>query len=143
MDPGRSMEMDIAGRVMAAEQKLRGLYGRVSALEMRLSMSPADMGVYDDTEFVSGEASIEPYINIKSVEARIAALEASTGKKYVGRGAKRERALDLTGVIVGVSLLAIGVLLATDSFDILRNPMLAFAAGALVLGCVGLRLALK
>jgi len=49
----------------------------------------------------------------------------------------------MTGIIVGLSMLAVGVLLATGSVDLLRNPALAFAAGIVILACAAGRLMLK
>ncbi len=48
----KASEPDIVGRIMALEQRMRGLYGRVGALEMRFS---GEASAYDDTEFVPGE----------------------------------------------------------------------------------------
>ena len=56
---------------------------------------------------------------------------------------KKNLALDLTGLIVGLAMLAIGVLLSTNSFDMLRNPLLAFGAGIAILACVALRFMIK
>ena len=134
---GNSMESDTLGRVMALEQKTRGLYGRVSAMEMRLSMEPCEAAAaYDNTEFVPGEHRPEA---TPSLENRLSALESALQNK------KRQNVsmLDLTGIIVGLSMLAVGVLLATGSLDLLRNPALAFGAGIIILACAGGRLLIK
>jgi hypothetical protein len=129
---GKTAEPDLVGRIMALEQKARGLSGRVSALEMRFS---GEAAAYDDTEFVPGERRREP-----SLEGRITALEAALREK---RRAPRVSVFDVTGVVVGLSLLAVGALLATGSVDLLRNPLLAFAAGIVILACAAGRLVLK
>ncbi len=123
-DPGP----DVVGRIMALEQRTRGLNGRLSALEMRLS---GDASACDATEFVP--AGTGPNT---SLEGRVAALEAAAGSPP----ARRVSVLDVTGIVVGLSMLAVGVLLATGSVDLLRNPLLAFAGGIIVLGCAAWRL---
>jgi hypothetical protein len=51
--------------------------------------------------------------------------------------------LDVTGIVVGLSMLAVGMLLATDSVDLLRNPLLAFGGGFIILACAAWRLMVK
>jgi hypothetical protein len=138
----KSIQTDITGRVMALEQKLRGLQGRVSALEMRLSMESPDTCqpcLYDGTEFVSGESYAETP-DVSALEGRLSAMEAVLRDKPARHADPKSLAFDLTALVVGLSLLAIGVLLSTDSFDILRNPMLAFGAGVAVLACAVIKL---
>jgi hypothetical protein len=127
---GKGAGPDVVGRVMALEQKTRGLSGRVSALEMRFSSgSPGEAP--DNTEFVPGERRPGP-----SIEERLSALEEAPGNKAPAKVS----ALDATGLVVGISLLAVGVLLSSGSFDLLKNPLLAFAAGITVLACAVWRL---
>jgi hypothetical protein len=132
----KSIEPDTMGRVMSLEQKTRGLSGRVSALEMRFSSGEA--AASDDTEFVPGERRRD-----LSLEGRIAALEATLKEKRRAPNAQKVSMLDVTGLIVGLSLLAVGALLATGSVDLLRNPLLAFTAGVVILACAAGRLLLK
>jgi hypothetical protein len=132
----KNVEPDIVGRVMALEQRTRGLHGRVSALEMRFSSG--DAGAYDPTEFISGESQRET--SRTPIEDRLAALETALSKKP---GAQKMSMLDVTGIVVGLSMLAVGALLATDSVDLLRNPLLAFAGGFIVLACAVGRLLKK
>ena len=142
----KSIETDVTGRVMALEQKLRGLQGRVSAVEMRLSMEtpgPCQINLYDGMEFISGEPCPQQSPDMSALEGRLSSLEAVLQNKKAERVDKKNLALDLTGLIVGVALLAIGVLLSTNSFDVLRNPLLAFGAGIAILACVGLRFMIK
>lgn len=137
---GKSAEPDVVGRVMALEQKTRGLYGRVSALEMRFSMEPGEAAAYDNTEFVPGERRQESSL---SAESRLAALEAALKEKKRALGVQKVSMLDMTGIVVGLSMLAVGALLATGSIDLLRNPLLAFTAGITILACAAGRLVLK
>jgi hypothetical protein len=142
----KSIEADITGRVMALEQKLRGLQGRVSALEMRLSMETpgaCQISLYDGMEFVSGEPSRQHAPDISVLEGRLSSMEATLLNKKADRADKKNLALDLTGLIIGLAMIAIGVLLSTNSFDILRNPLLAFGAGIAILACVALRIIIK
>ena len=142
----KSIEIDITGRVMALEQKLRGLQGRVSALEMRLSMETPGTGqvnLFDGMEFISGEPCPQPAPDIAVIEGRLSSMEAMLQNKKSERSDKKNLALDLTGLVMGLALLAIGVLLSTNSFDILRNPLLAFGAGIAILACVALRFIIK
>ncbi|HEY3421909.1 MAG TPA: hypothetical protein VGK13_02040 [Methanocellaceae archaeon] len=142
----KSIEADITGRVMALEQKLRGLQGRVSALEMRLSMETpgaCQVSLYDGMEFISGEPSQQHTPDMSALEGRLSSMEAALQDKKAERADKKNLALDLTGLIVGLAMLAIGVLLSTGSFDVLRNPLLAFGAGIAILACVALRLTIK
>jgi hypothetical protein len=131
---GKNVDPDIVGRVMALEQKARGLYGRVGALEMRFSAEPGEAPAFDDMEFVPGEPRQEP------LEARVAALEAAITTKPA---VQKMSMLDVTGLVVGLSLLGVGVLLATDSVDLLRNPLLAFGAGVVIIACAAWRVLLK
>ncbi len=131
---GKSAGPDVIGRVLALEQKTRGLYGRVSALEMRFSGEPAP---YDATEFVPGERQG------LSVESRLAALEGALRDKKQEPVTGKASMLDATGIIVGISLLAVGAILAMGSIDLLRNPLLAFGAGIIVLACAAWRLIFK
>ncbi len=124
---------DVVGRIMALEQRTRGLNGRLSALEMRFS---GDAGACDATEFVP--AGLEGPRS--SLEGRVAALEAAASKKAP---AQQVSVLDVTGIVVGLSMLAVGALLATGSIDLLRNPLLAFAGGLIVLGCASWRLLVR
>ena len=142
----KSIEMDITGRVMALEQKLRGLQGRVSALEMRLSMETpgtVQVSLYDGMEFISGEPCPQQAPDISALEGRMSSMEAALQDKKTEHLDKKNLALDLTGLIVGLAMLAIGVLLSTNSFDVLRNPLLAFGAGIAILACVALRFIIK
>ncbi len=124
---GKEQDADIMGRVMALEQRTRGLYGRVNALEMRLSGSRG-ADAQDDCEFVAGESLPN------GLEKRVDALEAIANER-IRADARRASMLDITGMVVGISLLAVGVLLSTNSFDLLRNPLLAFTCGIVILGC--------
>ncbi|AFC99268.1 Protein of unknown function (DUF3040) [Methanocella conradii HZ254] len=132
---GKSLEADILGRVMALEQRTRGLHGRVNALEMRFSGAVEGDG-HDDTEFVAGERLPD------SLEKRVAALEAAVNEKRQ-LNARRASMLDVTGIVVGLSLLAVGVLLSTNSMGLLRNPLLAFSGGMVILACAVWRMVIK
>jgi hypothetical protein len=143
----KSIEPDIIGRVMALEQRTRGLHGRLSALEIRFSSpeksnydGPAvdSITMVDLVEFVPGEVPRESRGD--PLEDRMAALEAAIGKP------KRPEAVsmvDITGLLVGACLLAVGVMLATDSAGLLKNPALAFAVGILIIACALGRIVLK
>ncbi|WP_128860102.1 hypothetical protein [Methanocella paludicola] len=124
---------DVVGRIMALEQRTRGLGGRLSALEMRFS---GDASACDVTEFVPAG----PEGPHASLEGRVAALEAATNKKAP---VQKVSVLDMTGIAVGLLMIAVGMLLATDSIDLLRNPLLAFAGGFIVLGCAAWRLLVR
>lgn len=134
-ETNKSAEPDIVGRVMALEQRTRGLSGRVSALEIRFS--PGE-GACDPIEFVPGEPPADS--TRTSLEGRVSALETLMTKKVLSQ---KVSMLDVTGLVVGLSMLAVGVLLATDSVDLLRNPLLAFAGGFIILACAGYRLLIK
>ena len=136
----KNVEPDIVGRVMALEQRARGLHGRVSALEMRFSPgnSPVNTSAGDTLEFVPGEAPAGHAG--PSLEDRVAALETAVSNRMP---AQKVSMLDVTGILVGISLLIVGILLATDSVGLLKNPALAFAAGLVILACAAGRLLLK
>ena len=140
MDLSNQIEPDIVGRVMALEQKTRGLYGRVSALEMRFS-GEAGEAATDHMEFFAGER--RPEHTRSSLDGRVAALESALQEKERAAGLQKVSMLDITGLAVGLSMVAVGVLLTTGSMDILRNPLLAFSCGIIVLGCAVGRLLLK
>jgi len=137
MEPAiKNVDPDIVGRVMALEQRARGLNGRVSALEMRFSSDGASPS--EVMEFIPGEPPADQ--SGTRLEDRVAALEAAMDKKVP---AQKVSMLDLTGILVGITMLAVGLLLATDSIDLLKNPLLAFAAGFAILACAAGRLLLK
>ena len=132
----KNVDPDIVGRVMALEQRARGLNGRVSALEMRFSSDGASPS--EVMEFIPGEPPVDQ--SRARLEDRVVALEAAIGKKVPAQNVSM---LDLTGILVGITMLAVGLLLATDSIDLLKNPLLAFAAGFVILACATGRLLLK
>ncbi len=147
-DPGidHSLDMDLAGRVMAIEQRLKGLQGRTSALEARLS-SPegADAGGTAGTteDFVVAmspaavAASRGPAIadrETPSPEPRIRGGSAITGRTRPG--------VDATGLIAGGILIGAGVLLFAGNFDLIKNPIVAMGCGVLLAGTALRRLVL-
>lgn len=145
MDGTKNTETDLAGRVMSLEQKFRGLHGRVSALEMRLSPGASgedDIDEYDLTEFVAcGNTGISGGIpdsvdledRVRSLEERLGRTDASVQRSHAEGSV---HTIDITGLIMGISMIAIGILLSTNSLDMLKNPMLAFVCGVSLLAYV-------
>ena len=143
MDPsGMGAEPDIIGRVMSLEQKTKGLYGRISAIEMHISMEQGEARAYDTLEFIPGERQA-PKVTVMPLENRVAALESALGKNKKVMALGNISMLDVTGLVIGVSALGIGFLLFIGSIDILRSPLLAFAAGTVILACSIGRMVIK
>jgi hypothetical protein len=133
---------DVIGRVMSLEQKTKGLYGRISAIEMRISMEQGEAQAYDTLEFIQGERPASK-VTAMSLENRVATLESALekNKKIISPG--NISMLDVTGLVIGISALSIGFLLFIGSTDILRSPLLAFAAGTVILVCSVGRMVIK
>jgi len=138
----KGQEPDTIGRVMVLEQKTKGLYGRISAIEMRISREPGEAQDYDTTEFIPGERPLAKGTALP-LETRVMALENALKKSEKAPALGNLSMLDATGLVIGIAALAIGFLLASGSIDILRNPLLAFAAGIIILVCSAGRLVLK
>ncbi|MCD1296280.1 hypothetical protein CUJ83_14855 [Methanocella sp. CWC-04] len=132
----RNPESDIDGRILSLEQRFRGLSGRVSALEIRLSSGPDGEDEYDPTEFVAGESGAPYYDDpLSALEKRVRGIEKALNDKeplstVPACPAKTGLLPDITGLVAGSFMLLTGILLALNSFDVLRNPLFAMGCGA-------------
>lgn len=124
---------DYTGRVMSIEQRLRGLQGRVRALEMRVSTrdSPIEASeALDEIEFIAAC----PVDSVPDdIVLRLEALEKKAGP------APGPDTLDVSGIVGGLALIGAGLLLSAGSFDLLKNPLLAFGTGIALLAGAGMR----
>jgi hypothetical protein len=130
--PKESVNMDVMGRVMFLEQRTKGLQGRLSAIEMRLSgngghdFSP---GPAEDTEFIpaAGLSNLPP--GTGTTDHRPPAIERSMAVDPVHQQRAVPKALDMTGIVAGLILIGAGLLLYTGNIDLIKNPLLSLGCG--------------
>jgi hypothetical protein len=134
--PRDYINTDMVGRIMSLEQRTKGLQGRISALEARLSCttdndSSSVKGISEDTEFIPAIDLSSLCPGPSSLDARLSALE-QTVKKSDNRVSSYHiipRAGDITGVVAGAILVVAGLLLYTGNIDMLKNPLMSMACG--------------
>ncbi len=145
----KKLETDLVGRVMLLEQKFRSISGRINALEMRITggavdnnagvpLAASNGGVSEDVlEFVPADGEHDNVIaDVIGLQGRITALEKAlerSSKKQAMVITAGKYSFDVTGLIVGFILIAAGLLLAMDNFELLKNPLLVLAGGAVIL----------
>lgn len=147
----QTVDKDLAGRVMALEQRLKGLQGRTAALEVRLSspQSGGDAGVaVPDEDFQPATAYIDLSGSVSHASGCASGTahdsdEAVPGLKQSPSGGTsrrpRPRAIDVTGLLAGATLVGAGFLLFTGELSLLKNPWLATGCGILLIGSALLR----
>lgn len=135
-----SVDIDISGRVMYLEQRTKGLQGRISAIETRLSgcagndSCPAQ-AVDVDAEFVPATG----YINDGSMPGTFDAGHSGMGQRpepgprHIGRQPLTINRLDATGLLAGGLLIGVGLLLYAGNLDIIKNPILSLGCGLLLI----------
>jgi hypothetical protein len=123
---------------MSLEQRTKGLQGRISALEARLSGTACDDRTSDpgnggDVEFVAAAQLSSPYPAHGTLDARPSALE-QTLNAAIPENTGLSRAFDATGLIAGAILIGAGLLLFTGNIEIVRNPLAVMGCGILLIG---------
>lgn len=158
MEDYRDGETDMQGRLLALEQKFKGLNARLCAIEMSISRNgvpdaivrknPNVKDYAGETEncvsedFVPASACLnqsgEKYDDFQK---RLETLERLAGKPVISNSRLSNMPLfDITGLIAGSILIAVSLLLYTQNFEMLKNPVLPLASGAILMACVALKL---
>lgn len=147
--PKESINVDIMGRVLSLEQRTKGLQGRISALEARLSVGAgdtdtSDSGISGDVEFVPAAQLSDPCQEQGTLDARLAALERELNQPTIRKSHNYpiSRAFDATGLIAGAIMIGASLLLFTGNIDIIRNPLAVMGCGILLIAGAALRLVL-
>jgi len=129
-------DTDIFGRILSIEQRIRGLQGRVAAIETRLS-GPGDVGgkpsvlpAPPEEEFVPAFAGIPGQHEEHEPASGQTLMPAAGDADHRRPGI---RAIDGTGLIAGAILIGAGLLLYTGNLNLLRNPLLALGCGILLI----------
>jgi hypothetical protein len=130
-----TIDADLSGRVMCLEQRTKGMQGRISAIEVRLSGTAAcrenGAGACDDMDFFPAAG----FSGLSQVQGRMpdqACHQASHQPAPV-------RAVDATGLIAGAILIGAGILLYAGNLEILRNPIIAMGCGIVLIAGAALR----
>ncbi|MGE5465292.1 MAG: hypothetical protein ACM3PB_00155 [Betaproteobacteria bacterium] len=139
--PRESINTDVIGRVMSLEQRTKGIQGRLSALEARLSGIASDDGAGDpgisrDVEFVPAPGLSVMYQMQSTHEARPSALELSLNQPAMRENHKfpMNQAFNVTGLIAGAIMIGASLLLFTGNIEIIKNPLAAMGCGILLIG---------
>lgn len=133
-----TIDADLNGRLMFLEQRTKGLQGRISALEVRLSGSAAcdnnGIGSLDDTDFIPAARFSDP--------GREQMPTSDQAWQHERPRQGRDRVFEATGLMAGAILIGAGLLLYTGNLEILRNPLVVMSCGILLITGAVLRLVL-
>ncbi|MGA9140453.1 MAG: hypothetical protein WBZ29_09530 [Methanocella sp.] len=128
-------DADLSGRVMCLEQRTKGLQGRISAIEVRLSGTAVrqdnEAGACNDMDYIPA-AGFSGFCQQPGRMPDQACQQVSHRPGPV-------RAVDATGLIAGAILIGIGILLYAGNLEILRNPIVAMGCGILLIAGATLR----
>jgi hypothetical protein len=132
----RPVVPDMTGRVLSLEQRVKGLHGRIAAIEARISCPEIDSaqgnnGPPEDFVPATNNSDQQSYADYGvSGDRKYPAVQAlpCVGP---GFGRKAKPAADLTGLIAGAILIGAGILLLTGNVEILKNPIAAIGCGIL------------
>jgi predicted nuclease with TOPRIM domain len=141
MDTNKEIDKDIQGRILSLEQKFRGINGRLSALEMRLSEGSSSFETPDNIEFIASE---EPYVissSHKDIESRLKAIEESIKDKGTVKVKKNRISspYDIAALLTGSMLIIAGFLLYTGNIELIKNPLFVIVFGVAILACAVLK----
>lgn len=146
------------GRMLSLEQKFKGLNARLCAIEMSISRNGVPDTIVRENPNAKGcDRETENYVSDDFVPAsacinqsggkyddlrkRLETLERQAGKPAIGNSRLSNMPLfDVTGVVAGLILIAVSLLLYTQNFEMLKNPVLPLASGAILMACVALKL---
>ncbi len=141
-----TIDKDLAGRVMAIEQRLKGLQGRTAAIEARLSCPDNARPRYTEDpgdDYVQAMHSTDTKATGEVAIVAMGAGSVSQGLiKDSGTKVRRSFNVDATGLIAGGILIGAGLLMYMGSFDLLKNPLVATGCGILLAGCALRRIVL-
>jgi hypothetical protein len=129
--------MDVTGRVLSLEQRVKGLQGRIAAIEARLSCAgdlPAGNS-YPAEDFVPATRNTD---HLALAEPGIPGDEKCPANPAPGvpgttSGLPEKQTSDLTGLLAGAILIGAGLLLLTGNLEILKNPLAAIGCGILLI----------
>jgi hypothetical protein len=133
-----NMDMDLSGRIMSLEQRLKGLQGRTAAIETRLSC-PGNENIscagHADEDFVPAMKYSE--ISVDNLEGKpetvISSKKSSLPAASVGKQLPVRPIVDTTGLIAGATLVGAGLLLFSGNIDVIKNPLVAIGCGILLI----------
>lgn len=121
------------GRVLSLEQRVKGLQGRIAAIETRLSIpadSPACNGAPAE-DFAPAAGQLDQCrVNNPDMpgDQRLAVRQMQQDA-----GPEMARAIkpgvDRTGVLAGTIMIGAGILLLTGNLEIMKNPLAAIGCG--------------
>ena len=134
---------DLPGRIMSLEQKYRGIQGRVSAIEMRLSPSAGDE---EGLEFIACSDGEEPSVDRDAIQKRMALIEKQVSELKGGGETKNHvvmHTIDITALLTGIGLMGLGIIIWLNGYDLLRNPLLPIGCGAFMLSLSAIRYAYR
>ena len=151
---------DIDGRVMALEQNIRGLNARICAFERSFSADPAyrqtramkhqagcddqSMGSPEIDDFVPASALTIGYDPLygQGASDKNAELPGTLEQNHSHKKASwfKLLPLDFTGLIAGAIMVLISILLYTGNLEMLKNPLMPFLFGVLLIACVCVRI---
>ena len=135
-----SVDIDLTGRVMYLEQRTKGLQGRISAIETRLSGTAGndffpEPAIDMDAEFVPANGPINYGHVPGAYGAGHSGTEppAKTDPRLTGRQPLTMYRVDATGLLAGGLLIGVGLLLYAGNLDIIKNPILSIGCGLLLI----------
>ena len=141
LDKNHPATTDLMGRVLSLEQRVRGLHGRIAAIEVRLSVpqasAPADS---PDVEFVPATIMEGVHATDMQNPGRVpGSAETAAGPGLPGLRNRGKEPYELSGLIAGLILVGAGILLYLGNFDMIRNPIVVVGCGVLLLSSALLR----
>jgi len=131
-----AIDADLTGRVMYLEQRTKGLHGRISALEVRLSGSAA---CNDNRAIACNDADFVPAAGFSGPgREHMPVPDPAYQQERPSSGPGRT--FDATGLIAGAILIGAGLLLYAGNLEILRNPLVVMGCGILLIAGTALRM---
>ncbi len=133
---------------MSLEQRTKGIQGRISALEARLSGTAgddtSDPGINGDVEFVPAAGHSAMHHMQSTHEARPSVFERSLNQPAMLENHKSpmDQVFNTTGLIAGAIMIGASLLLFTNNVEIIKNPLIALGCGILLVGTASKRIVL-
>lgn len=147
-DKNYSPEKDLVGRVMSLEQRIKGLQGRIAAIEACLSGPGAAHHIRPQVpvdDFIPAPLHddqpepAQPSVPVAPQSSAIVTLSSES----IARRQPARPTIDTTGIIAGTILIGAGLLLYGGNIETIKNPLVAVGCGILLLGSVLVRLLYK
>ena len=130
--------MDMTGRILSLEQRVKGLHGRIAAIEARISCPGSDSAPGDHEPFEDFVPATNNFDQERDIDNRLPGdPEHPAGQAMThvdpGFGRRAKQAMDLTGLIAGAILIGAGILLLTGNVETMKNPLVAIGCGILLI----------